>query len=133
MSTRSDLKQDPSPAELAVLKALWSGTEFSAREVHEQIAEDQDWSYSTTRTVLNRMVQKSLVRRRDSHGLTLFAAAEKKVALLNRMVRYFADRVLELDGRLPASAFTDSKLLDETEKEELRVLLEDDESGKDSS
>lgn len=132
MTRPEDSQSDPSRTELAVLKALWSGTEFSAREVHEKIGADQKWSYSTTRTVLNRMVQKGLVHRRDSHGLTLFAAAEKKVALLGRMVRYFADRVLELDGRLPASAFSGSKLLDEDEREELRSLLEDDD-GEDRS
>jgi len=40
------------------------------------------------------------------------------------MVRDFARRVMEVDGALPASAFSGSALLDEAELEELERFLE---------
>lgn len=120
----------PSEAELAVLKHLWSAGEQSAREVHDRVAEETGWSYSTTRTVLTRMLQKGLVEKRDSHGLALYAAGAKKVDLLGSMIRNFSRRVLELDGAMPVSAFADSKLLDENELEELSKLLDEDEDRK---
>lgn len=119
--------QAPSQAELIVLKQLWASGEQSAREVHERVATVTDWSYSTTRTLLARMVQKGLVEKRDSHGLALYEAAETKVALIGKMVKSFSQKVLELDGSLPVSAFSDSKLLDEGELDELSRLLEEDE------
>ena len=119
--------QAPSQSELTVLKQLWSGGEQSAREVHERVAAATGWSYSTTRTLLTRMVQKGLVEKRDSHGLALYAAAQRKVDLIGRMIRNFSRRVLELDEALPASAFADSKLLDEAELSELSRLLDQEE------
>ena len=121
-------EQAPSQAELVVLKQLWASGEQSAREVHERVAESTDWSYSTTRTLLARMVQKGLVIKRDSHGLALYVAGEEKVSLIGKMVKSFSRKVLELDGSLPVSAFSDSKLLDESELDELSRLLEEDEN-----
>ena len=120
--------QSPSQAELVVLKQLWANGEQSAREVHERVSAATDWSYSTTRTLLSRMVQKGLVEKSDSHGLALYDAAEAKVSLIGKMVKSFSQKVLELDGALPVSAFTDSKLLDESELDELSRLLEEDEN-----
>lgn len=115
---------EPNPSELEVLKALWSHDRLSAREVHDQIGEAQGWSYSTTRTVIQRMVDKGLVNKDSVHGLAVFAAADRKVDLISRLVRSFTKRVLEADPTaLPASAFAGSRLLDDAERAELDALL----------
>ena len=115
---------EPNPSELEVLKALWSHDRLSAREVHDKIGEAQGWSYSTTRTVIQRMVDKGLVNKTSVHGLAVFAAADRKVDLISRLVRSFTKRVLEADPTaLPASAFAGSRLLDEGERAELDALL----------
>ena len=51
------------PAELDVMKVLWTAGGLSAREVHERLAEQTGWAYSTTRTMIERMVKKGLVAR----------------------------------------------------------------------
>jgi BlaI family transcriptional regulator, penicillinase repressor len=117
---------EPNASELDVLKALWKVEEASAREIHEAAGEPRGWSYSTTRTVLSRMVDKGLAARRDSHGLTLFAAAAPKVDMIGRLVRGFARRVLEIDGELPASAFSSSRLLDADDLAALQRKLDED-------
>ncbi|TRO91320.1 BlaI/MecI/CopY family transcriptional regulator [Glycocaulis profundi] len=117
---------EPNASELDVLKALWKVKEASAREIHEAAGERRGWSYSTTRTVLARMVDKGLAVRRDSHGLTLFAAAAPKVDMIGRLVRGFARRVLEIDGELPASAFSGSRLLDADDLAALQLMLDED-------
>ena len=116
----------PSQAELTVLKHLWASGPQSAREVQDAVSGATGWSYSTTRTLLTRMVQKGLVEKADERGLALYSAGARKVDLIGRMIRNFSQRVLELDGALPASAFADSKLLDESELEELAALLDRD-------
>ena len=116
----------PSDAELTVLKHLWARGVQSAREVHDGVSAETGWSYSTTRTLLARMIQKELVEKQDSHGLTLYSASAGKVDLISRMIRNFSQRVLDLDSVLPASAFAESKLLDEADLEELTRLLEED-------
>lgn len=115
---------EPNPSELEVLKALWSSQRLSAREVHDRIGEAQGWSYSTTRTVIQRMVDKGLVTKDSVHGLAVFAATDRKVDLISRLVRSFTKRVLEADPTaLPASAFAGSRLLDDAERAELDALL----------
>ena len=117
---------EPNPSELEVLKVLWCHEVAGAREIHDAVGAARGWSYSTTRTVLTRMTEKGLATKADSHGLTVFSAAAPKIDLIGRMIRGFARRVLEIDGELPVSAFSGSKLLDGDELQALERLLEDD-------
>lgn len=116
----------PSPAELAILKHLWAVGPQSARELHTRVERETGWSYSTTRTMISRMTEKSLVERSDVHGLSVFAARVGKVALMGQMIRDFAANVLDLDGPLPATAFASSRLFSEDEAAALTRLLEAD-------
>lgn len=117
-------KETPNASELILLKALWVENRASARELHTAAGEEQGWSYSTTRTVLNRMVEKGFVKRSDFHGLAVFEPADRKVDMLSRLVRGFVSSVLDSDpGALPASTFAGSRLLDEAERKELQALL----------
>lgn len=86
-----------SRAELDVIRVLWAEGPLSAREVHDRIAGELDWAYSTTRTVLDRMARKGLVDRSDFHGVFLFAARVNRPQGLARLVRDFAERVLEVE------------------------------------
>jgi len=117
--------------ELTILKALWSRGRLSAREVHDLVARELGWSYSTTRTTLERMCDKELLSRKSVHGLAVYEPAVDKVATLGGMIRDFARRVLEMDGPLPAAMFARSKLLSEDDLSELENLLEElDRRGK---
>lgn len=113
----------PSNAELELLKALWRQEACSAREVHNGAAGALDWSYSSTRKTLERMVDKGLVAETVEHGLNMYRAKVGKVATLAALSTDFARRVLEIDGALPAQAFADSRLLSEQELQQLDALL----------
>ncbi|GJL97889.1 MAG: hypothetical protein DHS20C06_17060 [Hyphobacterium sp.] len=114
----------PSPAELAILKHLWSTGAQSAREIQNGIGGHKGWSYSTTRTLLLRMTEKNLIERADVHGLAVFSTKVAKVALMGELIRDFATRTLDLDGPIPATAFASSTLFSEAEAEELARLLD---------
>jgi len=55
---------DPSDAELEVLKLFWRRGPSSVREVQDDFGVAAGWASSTTRTVLERMTAKGLLRRR---------------------------------------------------------------------
>ncbi|MGJ3232251.1 MAG: BlaI/MecI/CopY family transcriptional regulator [Oceanicaulis sp.] len=114
---------------MLVLKALWAEAPRSARELQASVGEGQGWSYSTTRTLIARMVEKGLAERRDAHGLAVFAPKAGKAAVLSAMIRSFSAQVFDLDQPLPASAFADSPLLDPADIEELERLLSDESDG----
>ena len=113
----------PTKPELEILKLLWRRKTLSAREIADDLAAPLGWTYSTLRTVLERMVDKGLLKRRPEDGLNMYSAAVGKVALIGRMIQDFSDRVLELDAAPPAVMFAQSKLLTEDELEELERVL----------
>jgi predicted transcriptional regulator len=113
----------PTKPELEILKLLWRRKALSAREIADEVAAPLDWSYSTLRTVLERMVEKRLLKRLEGEGVNRYAASVGKVSLLSRMIEDFSGRVLELDAAPPAVTFPKSKLLTRSEIEELERTL----------
>lgn len=122
----------PSNAELRLLKCLWREGACSARELHDHVQPILDWSYSSTRKTLERMVAKGLVEEGSEHGLNIYRARVGKVATLAAISADFVQRVLEIDTPFPAQAFADSRLLDPDELEELEALLRDATIGGDA-
>lgn len=117
------------PTELEVLKVLWEDGRLSAREVHERLAGEQGWAYSTTRTVIDRMVKKGLLERGSFHGVFLYRPQISRPQGLARMVRDFAERVLEIDSAAVLPLFSRGGALTAEEVEELSRLLGRAEAG----
>ena len=123
------MSAQPNKSEIAVLKHLWTHGEQSAREVHDGVTDETGWSYSTTRTVINRMADKSWLNRRDVHGIAVFAAAVSKVTVLGGMVRDLTRKVFDIEGELPVSMFAGSPHLSDGELDELEQLINTASSG----
>lgn len=117
------LSDNPTKPELAILKLLWRAKEMSAREIHDEIAGDFGWSYSTVRTVLERMTDKGLIAKYPVDGVNIYKAEVSKVSILGRMIADFSKRVMELDSAPTAAFFSDSKLLSDDELAELEAML----------
>lgn len=120
----------PSESELDVLKCFWRDGDLSAREVQDRIAGDLGWSSSTTRTVLERMRAKGLLIRRDLHGMAVYSTAQPKTAVIGGLMKRLG-ALLDLDGPLPAAAFTGSQLLDADDIAALETLLARSTEGED--
>jgi predicted transcriptional regulator len=113
----------PSASELCLLKALWRDAPLSARALHEAVAGELVWSFSSTRKTLERMLEKGMVRQHSAHGVQVYAAALDKVATLAAFARDFGRRVMDIEAPLPVAAFSGSGLLDQEELQALQVLL----------
>ena len=115
----------PSRSELAILKVLWTTSPLSAREIQNHIGPQLTWSFSTTRTTLSRMTEKSLLKLDTKHGVKVYSPAESKARTLSGVMREFFDTVLEMKGPLPTAAFHESKMLSKDEWEELDQYLKE--------
>lgn len=115
----------PSVTELSLLKCLWRQQPLSARELHDQVAQELQWSYSSTRKTLERMVEKGMVTLHAVHGVNVYSAALDKIETLAAFTRDFGRRVMEMDEPLPVNMFTGSKLVSHDELAELEQLLQD--------
>jgi len=114
------------PAELEVMKVLWSEGSLSAREVHDHLSNRLDWAYSTTRTTLDRLVNKGLLTKNRFHGIHLYGPSISRAAGLARLVQDFAHQVLEASPIPVVSLFAESESLSSEEVDELRRLVEGD-------
>ena len=103
---------------------------MSVREVHDRLSKTHNWAYTTTKTMMDRMVKKDLLNRESFHGIFLYKPLITRPAGLARMVQFFADRVLEMDVGSVVSLFARSKAITPEEIEELSKLLEE-EKGED--
>ena len=117
-----------SKAEYDILRILWKNGRNTVREVHDAITETTGWAYTTTKTMMDRMVTKELLKREDFHGIYLYSPLVSRPAGLAKLVQFFADRVLEIDAGTVVSMFAGSKAISPEEIKELeRLLQEDDE------
>jgi predicted transcriptional regulator len=114
-----------SKTELDIMKIMWKGGRMSGREVHDELNLIYNWAYSTSKTILDRMVVKGLLSKENFHGVFLYQPVITRPMGLAQLVRNFADRVLEMDYGSVVSLFARSKTLTPAEIEELSRLLEE--------
>lgn len=125
MKNKHDLPE-LSKAEYDILRVLWKKGKQTVREVHDELQSTSGWAYTTTKTMMDRMTTKQLLKREDFHGIYLYQPQISRPMGLARIVEFFADRVLEIDAGSVVSLFARSKAITPEEIKELEDLLEDD-------
>jgi BlaI family penicillinase repressor len=126
------MKQIPdlSRAEYDILNIIWPKGRLSIREVHDELQSTYQWAYSTTKTMMDRMVQKGHLQREEFHRVFLYKPLITKPQGLARWVQFFADRVLGMDYSSVVSLFANNNSLTENEIDELKELLNSKEKNK---
>lgn len=109
--------------EYDILKILWQHKRLSSREIHENISGTTDWAYSTTRTVLDRMVKKGILNKNKFHGLNLYAPEISHVKCIAGQIKSFASKVLETDPLSMLPLFAKTDVLSPEEIDELKTIL----------
>ncbi len=118
---------DISKAEHDVLRFLWQDGQQSVREVHDKVTKATGWAYTTTKTVMDRMVAKGLLQRENFHGVFIYKPMISRPEGLAKMVRFFTERVLEMDQLSVVAMLQGSGALSPGEVDELTRLVADDE------
>jgi BlaI family penicillinase repressor len=119
---------DLSRAEFDILRVLWKNEKLSIREVHDALEKTYNWAYSTTKTMMDRMVKKNLLAREEFHRVFLYKPLISRPQGLAKWVEFVADRVLEMDQGAVVSLFARNKVLKPEEIEELTQLLKSNEN-----
>jgi predicted transcriptional regulator len=104
----------PTPAELEILRILWSRGESTCREVHEALDRRDQIGYTTVLKLLQIMVAKGLAEREEGEGRShRYRALASEDKTQREMVRDLMDRafggspaqlVLQALSAKPASA-----------------------------
>lgn len=86
--------------ELDVMQQVWRTGTCSAPEIHQAIAEARDVTYSTVKTVMDRLERKGVLRRNRQEGRTIFyEAAVSPDAVQQTMLERFVAHVFAGDRR----------------------------------
>ena len=62
-------------AEWTIIKAVWENEPCAAPAIQEKLFKRTEWTYSTVRTLMDRMVAKGLLRAEKVRNLTLYKSA----------------------------------------------------------
>jgi BlaI family transcriptional regulator, penicillinase repressor len=69
--SRTDLTE----AEWAIIKAVWDAEPCTAPDIRQKLQRQTGWTYSTVRTIMDRMVLKGLLNAEKAQHPTLYRSA----------------------------------------------------------
>jgi BlaI family penicillinase repressor len=61
-------------AEWTIIKAVWDQEPCTAPDIQQKLKEKTAWTYSTVRTLMDRMVVKGLLKGKKERNLTLYSS-----------------------------------------------------------
>ena len=62
-------------SEWTIIKAVWESEPCTAPAIQEKLHKQTEWTYSTVRTIMDRMVAKGLLTAEKIRNLTLYRSA----------------------------------------------------------
>ena len=68
-------KYELTEGEWAIISAVWDNQPCAAPMVQEKLEKQKSWSYSTVKTIMDRMVTKGLLKTERMRNLILYRAA----------------------------------------------------------
>ena len=112
--------------ELDVLAHFWEDGELSAPALFERMGNRRGVTYSTIKTIIDRLEAKGAIRRTDNSGRTiLYGPAVSQASVRKPLVKTFVRRMFGNDLRpLFAQLLRDEKLSDE-DVEYLKALIKE--------
>lgn len=71
--------------EAEIMRYLWDKTSISVREVYEHLSQTRKIAYTTVMTVMNRLWEKGILKRRQKGNAFLYSPHESKESFLERL------------------------------------------------
>lgn len=109
--------------EWAILTSVWENEPCAAPSVQEDLAGRKNWTYSTVKTMMDRMVTKGLLKKEQIRNLFLYRSAITKKQAQSGEVMRAVKRAF--DGALtPMMQFLlDSNTLSQKQLNELEAMI----------
>ncbi|MCR8842446.1 BlaI/MecI/CopY family transcriptional regulator [Paenibacillus sp. SC116] len=120
-------------AELEIMRILWTNPERPSSEIVKLMADRKDWSPNTTRTLLNRLVQKEAAGMKlddSAKRLQLFYPIINEQEYLRSETKSFVKRLYGGSWRPMLAHFLEDEKLNAKEIEALKSLFDDNGSDK---
>jgi BlaI family penicillinase repressor len=106
--------------ETEILQIFWQHPQASAPEVHKIIFNDKEVTYSTVKTIIDRLEQKGAIQRVAQNGRTiLYAASASANSMRKPLLENFINKVFGGNSRLLMNHLLEN---DELSQEDLAYL-----------
>jgi BlaI family penicillinase repressor len=122
-----------SDAEWIVMNLVWETEQIEANEVIEQLAEANDWSPATVKTMLHRLVKKGALSTEPIGKRYLYRSSVKRQDCVRQASRTFLDRVFGGHAAPALMHFVKASRLSTSEIAELKALLDSKEAKRKES
>jgi predicted transcriptional regulator len=118
-------EEQPTDAELEVLKVLWDRGPSTVRDVMDVLATSRPRAYTSVMSLLNVMTEKGLVKRQPKGRAFIYRARSDRARTLRRMVGRLLGRAFEgSTTQLVAHLLDQTKPSDE-ELDQIRQAIEE--------
>lgn len=117
------------PLEARIMDLFWEREheEFSIKEVQKALDSEKNINFNTVMTVMNRLVEKGVLKKRASGRMSLFSPIQSKVEFFDEQSKKLTENLLDEFGGVVISHMIDSltdvdeTLLDKLEKKILQL------------
>jgi BlaI family transcriptional regulator, penicillinase repressor len=114
----------PTEAELELLAVLWARGPSTVRQIHEALSGEKSTGYTTTLKILQKMLDKGLLRRDERERSHVYAAVWKAEQTQRQLVRDLLRRAFRgAAGKLVVQALSEEKVSAD-ELAEIRKMLD---------
>lgn len=119
-----------SAAESQVMEALWRASPMTADQITAEVAEGQDWTEATVKSLLNRLLTKGAIAADRDGRRYLYRPLTARADYVHAESRGLVDRLFE--GRLAplVAHFSAREALSQDDIAELKRLIEEIDDGR---
>jgi predicted transcriptional regulator len=122
---------DLTKVEWELMNVIWRRKNATVSDVHGHFLEKKRWSYTTVKTMMERLVRKGYLASDDSKVAHVYTAAVPRASAVKKVLAETLDRILD-DSLSPLVVYASRRRnLSEKELLTLKALLEkEDQQGR---
>lgn len=110
--------------EAKIMESLWETQPCSIMCVKKKLATERSYSYNTIMTVLNRLTEKGIIKKKKKGNTTWYVPVQKKEEFLKSTAKAMLSMVFGRKAAIPPAAFAEAlEGLPEKDLKELKKLL----------
>ncbi len=113
-----------SKGELEVARALWTLGQGTVRQVHETLAGERDWEFSTVQTYLRRLETKGYVTAKLDGRTRIYRARIKPKTVIRETVDDLVDRLFDGESLPLVRHLIEERRISPEELDQLKDLID---------
>lgn len=106
--------------ERQIMDVVWKAGDATVRDVVEILQKRRDIAYTTVMTVMNRLVEKRVLTRKERSGAFTYAAAQKRESFFSRASGDIIKKLICECGDVAIAQFVET--LDRVDPKKLNLL-----------